>query len=103
MIRLWMAIALSVLSGAPGTWAQDSGNAQKRILLERVEKVTGARLDLVRRVLAGYKDCEVLTSGGELSGLRINGKLYQDFTLVIREEKRTMILVTADGVFHFDY
>ncbi len=103
MIKRCIVIAFALFFGAPGTWAQDSGNAQKRILMERAEKVSGARLDLVRRVIAAYKDCDVLTSGSELTGLRINGKLYQDFTLVIREAKRTIILITADGVVHFDY
>ncbi len=103
MKKPWIAIAFILLLGAPGTWAQDSGNAQKRILMERAEKVSGARLDLVRRVITAYKDCEVLASGNELTGLRINGKLYRDFTLVIREAKRTIILFTADGVVHFDY
>ena len=87
----------------PGLWAQETDKAQKRILMERGEKVTGARLDLVRKVIESYKDCEVLVSGNELKGLRINGKLYQDFTLIIRDTKRTIIVVTADGVVSFDY
>jgi hypothetical protein len=82
---------------------QDSSPAQKRILIERGEKVMGARLELVRKVIESYRDCEVLTRGNELIGLRLDGKLYQDFTLVIRDAKRTIIVVTGDGVISFDY
>ena len=84
-------------------WAEETNKAQKRILIERGEKVMGARLELVRKVIESYQDCEVLTKGDELSGLRINGKLYKDFNLIIREAKRTIIVVTPDGVFSFDY
>ena len=83
--------------------AQAPGGAQKRILMERGEKVMGARLELVRKVIESYQDCEVLTSGNELKGLRINGKLYQDFTVIVRDSKKTIIVVTPDGVVSFDY
>ncbi len=89
--------------GLEGVSAQEKSKAQKRILMERGEKVTGARLELVRKTIESYKDCEVLTRGNEINGLRINGKLYQDFTLIIRDKKRTIIVVTADGVVSFDY
>ena len=101
----WMAAAALGVWGfcsMPG-YGQDSSPAQKRILMERGEKITGARLDLVRRVIESYKDCGVLSKGNELTGLRINGKLYSDFTLVIRDAKRTLIVVTPDGVVTFDY
>jgi hypothetical protein len=77
--------------------------AQKRILIERGEKVTGKRLELVKKVIESYRDCEVQVQGKELTGLRINGKLYSDFTLVVRDAKKTIIVVTPDGVFSFDY
>ena len=83
--------------------AQESTPAQKRILMERGEKVTGKRLELVKKVIESYKDCEVLSTGNELTGLRINGKLYSDFTLVVRDAKKTIIVVTPDGVVTFDY
>ena len=89
--------------GLQGTLAQEKSKAQKQILMERGEKVTGARLELVRKVIESYQDCEVLTKGDELSGLWINGKLYRDFTLIVRDAKRTIIVVTADGVISFDY
>jgi hypothetical protein len=38
-----------------------------------------------------------------LTGLRINGKIYSDFTLVVRDAKKTIIVVTPDGVVTFDY
>jgi len=83
--------------------AQESTPAQKRILIERGEKVSGKRLEMVKKVIESYKDCEVLAQGNELTGLRINGKLYSDFTLVVRDAKRTVIVVTPDGVVTFDY
>ncbi len=82
---------------------EEEGSAQKRILMERGEKVSGARLDLVRRVIESYKDCGVIAAGNVLTGVRINGKVYGDFTLVVREAKRTIIVVTPDGVVSFDY
>ena len=82
---------------------QESTPAQKRILMERGEKVTGKRLELVKKVIESYKDCEVLATENELTGLRINGKLYSDFTLVVRDAKKTIIVVTPDGVVTFDY
>jgi len=83
--------------------AQESTPAQKRILMDRGEKVTGNRLELVKKAIESYKDCEVLAKGNELTGLRINGKLYSDFTVVVRDAKRTIIVVTPDGVVTFDY
>jgi len=106
MIRRSAVILVSLFSlilSQPEVWAQETPKTQKQILMERGEKIMGARLELVREVIESYKDCKVLTSGNELKGLRINGKLYQDFTLVIRDAKRTIIVVTADGVVSFDY
>ena len=77
--------------------------AQKRILVERGEKVRGNRLELVKTVVESYRDCHIISKGNELVGLVINGKTYQDFTLVIREAKRTIIVVTVDGIISFDY
>jgi len=106
-MKKWVAavfgVLISLIFCTAGVWAQEANKAQKRILMERGEKVMGARLELVRKVIETYQDCEVLTKGNELSGLRINGKLYQDFTLIIRDAKRTIIVVTADGVISFDY
>jgi hypothetical protein len=106
-MKKWIAAVFGVLISlsfyTTGVWAQEANKAQKRILMERGEKVMGARLELVRKVIESYQDCEVLTKSNELSGLRINGKLYQDFTLIIRDAKRTIIVVTADGVISFDY
>jgi len=106
-MKRWWIVVIALLASfplcMPELWAQDPRKAPKRILIERGEKVTGARLELVRKVIESYKDCEVLASGNELKGLRIDGKLYQDFTLVIRDAKRTIIVVTADGVITFDY
>lgn len=100
----WILAALVSLSfSTTGACAEETNKAQKRILMERGEKVVGARLELVQKVIESYQDCEVLTKGNELSGLRINGKLYQDFTLIIRDAKRTIIVVTPDGVISFDY
>ena len=84
-------------------WAQGSGPAQKRILVERGEKVTGQRLALVKKVVENYQGCRVLSDGKELTGLVINGKTYADFTLIVRDAKKTIIVVTADGVVSFDY
>lgn len=38
-------------------------------------------------------------------GEKVKGKrlAYQDFTLVIRDAKRMIIVVTADGIVSFDY
>jgi len=107
MMKRGIGVAAALFFGfipwLAGVEAQQESPAQKRILIERGEKVTGARLELVRRVIESYKDCEVLSRGNELTGLRINGKLYQDFTLVIRHAKGTIIVVTSDGVITFDY
>src|SRR3989304_8536704 len=82
-------------------WAQGSGPAQKRIMVERGEKVTGQRLALVKKVVESYQGCRVLSDGKELTGLVINGKTYADFTLIVRDAKKTIIVVTADGVVSF--
>jgi len=60
-------------TGVTEMWAQAQGPAQKRILMERGEKVRGQRL------------------------------AHQDFTLVIRDAKKMIIVVTADGIVSFDY
>ena len=98
-----LALGFFLFSGMAQAQTQESTPAQKRIMMERGEKVTGTRLELVKKVIEGYKDCEVLSKGNELTGLRIDGKLYSDFTLVVRDAKRTIIVVTADGVVTFDY
>jgi hypothetical protein len=106
-MKIWLRAIFLILAvcslDLQGVLAQEKSELQKQILMERGEKIMGARLELVREVIESYKDCQVLTSGNELKGLRINGKLYQDFTLVIRDAKRTIIVVTADGVLSFDY
>jgi hypothetical protein len=89
---------------ASGALAQESQPpAQKRILMERGEKVTGQRLKLVKRVIESYQGCQVLSKGNELTGLVINGKTYEDFTLIVRDAKKMVIVVTADGVVSFDF
>jgi len=98
-----LALGFFLFPGMAQVQAQESTPAQKRILMERGEKVTGKRLELVKKVIESYKDCEVLATGNEMTGLRINGKLYSDFTLVVRDAKRTIIVVTPDGVVTFDY
>jgi predicted membrane protein len=102
-ISVLLAIAFFFCPWMMQAHAQESTPAQKRIMIERGEKVTGNRLDLVKKVIESYKDCEVLSQGNELTGLRINGKLYSDFTLVVRDVKRTIIVATPDGVISFDY
>jgi hypothetical protein len=103
--RLGMVLALVFFLSPWIGQAQvkDSTPAQKRIMIERGEKITGKRLALVKKVIESYKDCEVLSEGNELTGLRINGKFYSDFTLVVRDAKKTIIVVTPDGVTSFDY
>jgi hypothetical protein len=102
-IGVGLAIAFFFHPWMAQVQAQETTTAQKRILIERGEKVTGKRLELVKKVIESYRDCEVLARGNELAGLRINGKLYSDFTLVVRDAKRTIIVVTPDGVVTFDY
>jgi hypothetical protein len=102
-IRVFVAIAFFICPWIAQAQVQESTPAQKRILIERGEKVSGKRLELVKKVIESYKDCEVLAKGNELTGLRINGKLYSDFTLVVRDAKRTIIVATPDGVVSFDY
>ncbi len=89
--------------GLAGSRAEERTPAQKRILMQRGEKVTGERLKLVKRVIESYQGCQVLSEGNELKGLIINGKEYSSFTLVIREKKKTIIVATDDGVVSFDY
>ena len=102
-IGVVLAMAFFFCPWAVQAQTQERTPAQKRILIERGEKVTGKRLELVKKVIERYKDCEVLARGNELTGLRINGKLYSDFTLLIRDAKRTIIVVTPDGIVTFDY
>jgi len=83
--------------------AQEQKGAQKRIMMERGEKVKGQRLKLVKRVIESYEGCQILAKGNELTGLVLNGKTYQDFTIIIRDAKRTIMVVTSDGVVTFDY
>ena len=98
-----LTVGFFLIPGLAPAQVQESSPAQKRIMIERGEKITGKRLALVKKVIESYKDCEVLTQGNELTGLRINGKLYSDFTLVVREKKKTVIVATPDGVISFDY
>jgi hypothetical protein len=106
-MKKWIPVAALVLFWAvPGgaeIWAQGPGSAQKRIMVERGEKVTGRRLALVKKVVESYQGCRILSDGKELTGLVINGKTYGDFTLIVRDAKKTIIVVTADGVVSFDY
>lgn len=83
--------------------AEEKSAAQKRILFERGEKVRGQRLELVRRVLESYAGCQVIAKDNELTGLIINGRTYHDFTIIIRDEKKTILVITPDGVVNFDY
>ncbi len=102
--RNMIALGILLMLGMNAeNFAQEPGLAQKRILVERGEQVRGKRLELVKRVVESYHDCYIVSRGNELTGLIINGKTYQDFTLVIREAKRTIIVVTRDGVISFDY
>ena len=106
MKKLGVIILLGLFSlsmGGLGVWAQEHGPAQKRIMIERAEKVTGKKLELLKRVVEKYENCRVLFEGNELTGLVINGKTYRDFTIVIRDAKKTIVVVTADGVVSFDY
>jgi hypothetical protein len=106
-MKKWIAAAMLVLFLAVPVvgeiWAQGPGPAQKRIMMERGEKVSGQRLALVKKVVESYQGCQVLSSNQELTGLVINGKTYADFTLVIRDAKKTIIVATPDGVVSFDY
>lgn len=107
MVRKHMGFVLAIASffcpWIAQAQVQESTPAQKRIMIERGEKVVGKRLELVKKVIESYKGCEVLAKGNELTGLRINGKVYSDFTLVVRDTKRTIIVATPDGVVAFDY
>ncbi|MFA4911959.1 MAG: hypothetical protein WC649_13090 [Desulfobacteria bacterium] len=106
MKNLRVIILLGLFSlgmGGLEVCAQEHGPAQKRIMIERAEKVTGKKLDLLKRVVEKYQNCRVLFEGNELTGLVINGKTYLDFTIVIHDTKKTIVVVTADGVVSFDY
>ncbi len=83
--------------------AEEKSAAQKKILFQRGEKVRGQRLELVRRVVEGYAGCQVIARENELIGLIINGRTYHDFTIIIRDEKKTILVITPDGVVSFDY
>jgi hypothetical protein len=102
-IVIFLLILGVMVAGADRIPAQDQGPAQKRIMIERGEKVKGQRLKLVKKVVESYKGCQVLSEGDELTGLVINGKTFGDFTIVIRDAKRTIVVVTADGIVSFDY
>ena len=106
-MKNWIAVTAFVLflaaAGSGEIWAQGSGEAQRQIMMERGEKVTGQRLAFVKKVVESYQGCQVLSDGKELTGLVINGKTYADFTLVVRDAKKTIIVVTTDGVVSFDY
>ncbi len=93
----------TLFAGIDNTRAQEQSPAQKRIMIERGEKVKGQRLKLLKKVVESYYGCKVLAEENELTGLIINGKTYSDFTVVIRDAKRTIVVVTADGVISFDY
>ena len=106
-MRNWIMVAVVLLvlsvAGPAEIFAQGQGSAQKRIMMERGEKVTGQRLALVKKVVESYQGCQVLSKDNELTGLVINGKTYGDFTLIIRDAKKTIIVATQDGVVSFDY
>jgi hypothetical protein len=99
ILMVWGA-AVAAIGTAP---AQEETPAQKRIMIERGEKVMGQRLQLLMNVVESYEGCKVLAEGNRLTGLIINGKTYSDFTVVIRDAKRTIVVVMADGVVSFDY
>lgn len=100
LITMWAAFGAWETVGSQ---VPERTPAQKRILMERGEKVKGQRLRLVQQVIESYQGCQVIAEGNELTGLIINGKEYREFTLIIREPKKTIIVVTADGVVSFDY
>ena len=102
-MTLSAALFFTLNVGAIDVYAQEPGATQKRILMERGEKIQGKRLKLVKKVIERYQGCQVLSDGQALTGLIINGKTYQDFTLLIRDAKKIIIVVTADGVVSFDY
>lgn len=95
---LWL-----LATGGGEIWAQAQNKAQWRIIFERGEKVRGQRLELVKRVIESYAGCQVISPGNELTGLVINRRTYHDFTIIIREAKKTILVITADGVVNFDY
>jgi len=105
-MKNWIVVATALflaVAGPAEILAQGQGSAQKRIMMERGEKVTGQRLALVKKAVESYQGCQVLSNNNELTGLVINGKTYGDFTLVIRDAKKTIIVATPDGVVSFDY
>ncbi|GEM_PF-1074455 len=104
--KIWIffgVLGLSNLGQVIDLHAEEKSAAQKRILFERGEKVRGQRLELVRRVLESYAGCHVIAQDNELTGLIINGRTYHDFTIIIRDEKKTILVITPDGVVNFDY
>ncbi len=105
-MKNWViVIALGMLLGgfALGESGGQEKGTPKRILVERGEKVQGQRLKLVKKVIESYNGCRVISDGKQLTALVINEKTYQDFTIVIRDAKKTIIVVTADGVVTFDF
>lgn len=101
-IWFWI-IALFFLGQTTDLGGEEKSAAQKRILFERGEKVRGQRLELLRRVLENYAGCQVIAQDNELTGIIINGRTYHDFTIIIRDEKKTIMVITPDGVVNFDY
>lgn len=103
-IFIWFGVlGLLIFGQAIDLGGEEKSAAQKRILFERGEKVRGQRLELVRRVLESYAGCQVIAQENELTGLIINGRTYHDFTIIIRDEKKTILVITQDGVVNFDY
>ena len=66
-MKIWLRAIFLILAvcslDLQGVLAQEKSKPQKRILMERGEKMMGARLELVRKVIESYQDCEVLTRG----------------------------------------
>ncbi len=104
--KIWVALGilwLFSLNQIIDLRGEEKSAAQKRILFERGEKVRGQRLELLRRVLESYAGCQVIAQDNELTGLIINGRTYHDFTVIIRDEKKNILVITPDGVVNFDY
>lgn len=99
----WGALGLIIISPEIDLQANEQNAAQKRILFERGEKVRGQRLELLRRVLEKYAGCRVIAKDNELIGLIIDGRTYHDFSVIIRDEKKSILVITPDGVVNFDY
>lgn len=103
ILIFWGALGLINLSPGFDLQANEQNGAQKRILFERAEKVRGQRLELLRRVLENYAGCQVIAKDNELIGLIIDGRTYHDFSVIIRDEKKSILVITPDGVVNFDY